>query len=276
MGTCKYCGKPAGFFRKKHKECEQKYFAGVEKIKLLINSSLSNNDELKNINKKIKQIASESFISDQEINQLKKEGWELATNSAFEDGVLTEDEENRLIDMIDVFGFDKSQINSEPAYKKIVQGDILRDVLDGKIPEKISVNMNLPFNFYKTEKLVWVFQDVEYYEMRTKREHVGGYQGVSIKIAKGVYYRTGGFKGRVVETTETEHIDNGMMAVTDKYIYFAGSKKSFRIKYEKIVSFTPYSDGIGVQRDAQTAKPQIFVTNEGWFTNNLIQNLAKL
>ena len=71
-------------------------------------------------------------------------------------------------------------------------------------------------------------------------------------------------------------VDNGMVAVTDKHIYFAGSKKSFRIKYEKIVSFTPYSDGIGIQRDAQTAKPQIFVTGEGWFTNNLIQNLAKL
>lgn len=276
MGTCKYCGKPAGIFRKEHKECKQKHSTGVEKIKLLIESSLSNNETLENLVKQIKEVASESFVSDREFIQIKKEGWGLATNAAFEDGVLTEDEENRLIDMIDAFGFDKSQINSEPAYKKIVQGSILRDVLDGKIPEKISINMNLPFNFLKNEKVVWVFQNVEYYEMRTKREHVGGYQGVGIRIAKGVYYRTGGFKGRVVETTETVPVDNGMVAVTDKHIYFAGSKKSFRIKYEKIVSFTPYSDGIGIQRDAQTAKPQIFVTGEGWFTNNLIQNLAKL
>jgi hypothetical protein len=48
------------------------------------------------------------------------------------------------------------------------------------------------------------------------------------------------------------------------------------VAYDKIVSFTPYSDGIGIQRDAQTAKPQVFVTGDGWFTYNLIANLAKV
>ena len=47
-------------------------------------------------------------------------------------------------------------------------------------------------------------------------------------------------------------------------------------RHERIVSFTPYTDGIGVQRDALTAKPQSFVTGDGWFTYNLVTNLAKL
>jgi len=48
-----------------------------------------------------------------------------------------------------------------------------------------------------------------------------------------------------------------------------------RIPYAKIVSFTPFSDGIGLHRDAVTAKPQFFVTGDDWFTYNAVVNLAK-
>jgi len=47
------------------------------------------------------------------------------------------------------------------------------------------------------------------------------------------------------------------------------------VPYSKIVSFTPYSDGIGIQRDAASAKPQTFVTGDGWFIYNLVVNLAR-
>tara|TARA_R110000868_G_scaffold189695_2_gene433077 strand:+ start:122429 stop:122581 length:153 start_codon:yes stop_codon:yes gene_type:complete len=49
-----------------------------------------------------------------------------------------------------------------------------------------------------------------------------------------------------------------------------------RIKLDKIVSFQPYDDGLGVQRDAATAKPQSFITGDGWFIYNLVMNVAKL
>jgi hypothetical protein len=37
-----------------------------------------------------------------------------------------------------------------------------------------------------------------------------------------------------------------------------------------------YSDGIGIQRDAASAKPEVFKTGDGWFAYNLITNLAAL
>jgi hypothetical protein len=48
------------------------------------------------------------------------------------------------------------------------------------------------------------------------------------------------------------------------------------VPYNKIVSFLPFDDGIGIVRDAQTAKPQIFKTGDGWFTYNLLVNLAQM
>lgn len=66
------------------------------------------------------------------------------------------------------------------------------------------------------------------------------------------------------------------MGVTTKHLYFAGDGKSFRVQYDKIVSFEPLNDGIGIQRDAATAKPQYFVTGDGWFIYNLVTNLAQM
>ncbi len=44
--------------------------------------------------------------------------------------------------------------------------------------------------------------------------------------------------------------------------------------YTKIVSFRPYQDGLGVQRDTRTARPQAYVLGEAWFAYNLARNLA--
>ena len=42
------------------------------------------------------------------------------------------------------------------------------------------------------------------------------------------------------------------------------------------MSFEPYSVGFGIMRDAQTAKPQTFVTGDGWFVYYLATNLAQM
>ena len=59
------------------------------------------------------------------------------------------------------------------------------------------------------------------------------------------------------------HADTGLLGLTTKHIYFAGRKKKFRVRYDRIVSFDPYDDGFGIMRDAQAAKPQTFRTGDG-------------
>nr|CBX28878.1 hypothetical protein N47_B20240 [uncultured Desulfobacterium sp.] len=152
----------------------------------------------------------------------------------------------------------------------------MADVLNGVIPQRMSIDGNLPINLQKGEQIVWAFSGSKYLEDKTRRQFVGGSQGVSIRVMKGVYYRVGAFKGQAVEHTERIHIDTGWVVVTNKNIYFAGPRKSVRLPYKKIVSFEPFSDGVGVMRDAATAKPQIFVTGDGWFTYNLVTNLSQL
>ncbi|MBN1139718.1 MAG: hypothetical protein JXM73_24305, partial [Anaerolineae bacterium] len=169
----------------------------------------------------------------------------------------------------------QDQLDQSGTYTTLVKAITLREVLEGELPERFSVVGSLPFNFQKAEKLIWLFQGVDYAEQRTTTRYQGSYQGVSLRVAKGVYYRTGGFRGNPIPVTATVTIDKGVLAVTQKHIYFAGSSKSFRIPYSKIVTITPFSDGIGIQRDAASAKPQLFTTGDGWFTYNLLSNLTK-
>ena len=95
-------------------------------------------------------------------------------------------------------------------------------------------------------------------------------------MARGVHYRPSTFRSRPIEWEETVHADTGMLGRTAKHIYSAGRRKRFRVRYDKIVAFEPFSDGSGIMRDAQTAKPQTFRTGDGWFAYNLAANLAQV
>ncbi|MDH5368868.1 MAG: hypothetical protein OEW99_02510 [Gammaproteobacteria bacterium] len=276
MGNCIFCGEPAGFLKKTHKECKQRHEQGKSEIVSLVGKVGSEGGDLKHLESSIEQLATTSFINNETMNSLVVSGWERAVEAAFDDGLLSEQEESALSELKEHFSLSQEILDKNGAFSKIVKGAVLRDIMDGNLPERVKIDGNLPFNLQKTEKIVWLFQNVNYYEEKTRTRYVGGSSGVSIRIAKGVYYRTGGFKGERVQTSETVHADTGLLGVTNKHIYFSGPSKSFRIAFNKIVSFEPFSDGIGVQRDAQTAKPQSFSTGDGWFTYNLIANLAQM
>lgn len=277
MGDCLYCAKPAGIFRKRHKECESKYLAGKTLFLEQVVSAAQALLPLEALEAKCEEIRAEYYLRENDVRPLLVQGWESAVNRAFEDGVLSEEEEGNLVSVQKQWSLNQDELDINGVFTKVVKGGVLRDLMEGEIPDRISVEGGLPFNFQKSEKLIWVFQDTNYYEEKIRREFVGGSQGVSIRVAKGLYYRVGAFKGRSVTHDETVHAGTGMLAVTNKHLYFGGgSGKSFRIRLNKIVSFEAYSDGIGIMRDAATAKPQSFSTGDGWFTYNLIQNAANL
>jgi hypothetical protein len=275
MAKCDLCGQDAGLLRKRHKECEARLRAGRSETVALVAESVLSDQDTPALQARLADIAERSFLIPGEQKQLIIEGWQKAVDQALEDDVLSSEEERSLVSFADSFSLTKDDLDQGGAYTRVAKAAVIRDILEGTLPQRMSVVGDLPFNFQKGESIVWVFPHVTYYEQRIRTQYKGGYQGVSIRVAKGLYYRTGGFRGQPVKTAEMVNMGIGLLGVTDRHIYFAGPTKAFRVRYDKIVSFTPYSDGIGIQRDAQTAKPQVFVTGDGWFTYNLISNLSK-
>ena len=99
---------------------------------------------------------------------------------------------------------------------------------------------------------------------------------MSIRVARGIYYQPRTLRGRSVEWEETVHQDTGLLGFTTKHFYFPGARKRFPVRYDRIVDFEPFSDGFGIIREAQTAKPQSFKTGDGRFAYNLAVNLAHM
>ena len=79
------------------------------------------------------------------------------------------------------------------------------------------------------------------------------------------------FRSRPTLWEETFHADTGTLGLTTKHIHFAGNRKKFRVRYDRIVNFDPYEDGFGIMRDAQT-----FRTDDRWFPHNLATNLDQM
>ena len=203
------------------------------------------------------------------------QAWEAAVDGTLEDGVLSLDEEAALIRYLNNFALSIDDVDTNGAHHNMVKSAVIRELTDGIIPERQNVSGH-PFNLMKSEKLVWTFDGVDYIEIKTRRERRGSSQGVSIRVSRGLYYRPSAFRSRVHEWEETVRSDTGLMGVTTKHIYFHGPRKRFRVRLDKIVSFEPYGDGIGIMRDTASAKPEIFAAGDGWFVYNLVTNLCRI
>ena len=214
-------------------------------------------------------------LSSQDRVSVLARAWEEAVDGALEDGVLALDEEAALVRYLRRFELDAAAVNRQGAHANMVKAGMIREAAEGVVPQRLTFDGPVPFNLMKSEQLVWLIEDVDYHEVVTRRQRRGTSHGLSIRVAKGLYYRPGMFRSQVHEWEETVHVDTGLLGVTSKHIYFHGGRKRFRIRYDRIVSFDPYQDGIGVMRDAQTAKPQSFRTGDGWFIYNLVTNLAR-
>ena len=173
------------------------------------------------------------------------------------------DEESALAKYSAHFGLTQQDLDGNGAQTSLVQAAVIRDVTQGIVPQRQNTTGTIPFNLMKSETLVWVIQDVDYLETVVRRERQGTSHGLSIRVARGLYYRPSTFRSRPIEWDETVHADTGLLGLTTKHIYFAGRKKKFRVRYDRIVSFDPYDDGFGIMRDAQSARPQTFRTGDG-------------
>lgn len=163
MGNCIYCTQPAGIFKKYHTKCLEKFNIGKREVINVICDAVSENMDYTTLEKRIDEISSRSFITGNLKNELLIKGWETAVEKAFDDGILTEQEGSEFIGFIDHYGFDQQILDKNGCYSKVVKGAVLRDIMNGEIPERVTLSSPLPLNFQKDERLIWIFQNVDYF-----------------------------------------------------------------------------------------------------------------
>ena len=119
------------------------------------------------------------------------------------------------------------------------------NIENGEIPP-----LNVDLNLHKNE--VCYFKTLtSLHEQRTitKRINYGG-PSYSIKIMRGLYYRTGSYNVKKVQEEQLVMLDNGYLYLTNKRLLFIGNKKNSTIRLNRILAFTPYTNGLEIVKDS--------------------------
>jgi len=273
MGKCKYCGLDAGFFRNHHDDCERKYKQGLADISQICYGCFASKEDFYFKDRDIKQIIADSHIDNVSLEKEYLVLFDNAVNHYLDDGIIDTTEERTLARFIQYSGLPQTVLNANKSLEKMLQSKVIQDILAGNVPApRIQIAGDFPFMLGKTEHLVWLFRNTTLHQQKVKKEYVGRTHGMSFRIMKGVYYRTGGFKGHPVESTIMQKIGTGSVCFTNKNIYFASPEKSIKIPYNKILSMESYSNGVGIQKDGANEKPIFLEGVNSWFAYNVIAN----
>ena len=274
MGKCKYCGKDCGWFSSYHDDCKRKYALGTCKLTELLINCFNNKIDFYLKEKEINTIMADSFIKNQYKEDLFVNVIDTAVETYLEDGVIDENEKRMIARFIQFSGLSTVILNRNQAIEKMLQSDVLCDILNGRKPNpKITIAGDFPFLLNKDENFIWLFRNITLHQQKIQREYVGRNRGISVKLMKGVYYRTGGFKGHPIETTIMQKIGVGCVCFTDKHLYYSSPEKSLKIPYSKILTVDSYANGVVIQKDGVNDKPIFFEGLNSWFTYNVIANL---
>ncbi len=315
MGDCKYCSLPAGFLRRQHGECQDIYESKTDELRVLVSRSATEGGDLSRLPSQIRQIGAEGFmdISESELRQVLLSGWvngvvhsvfglslnetkghNRETGRAFTID-LQRPRKSRLTDVAignlnryrRFFALADNELKTvdRNALTTFHQGLVLRYLKDkGSVPKFDRESFErrhgrLPFRLMKSETLVWVLKDTKYHKATANREFRGGSTGFSVRVADGLTLRQSGFRGHAVESVSMQHQDTGNFGFTTKHIYFSGSKSSFRVRLDRVVSVRPFNEGLGIMRDGANAKLEIFATrnlSDIWFGVSLLDALTEI
>ena len=274
MGECRFCHKDAGFLKKEHEECRRKYEDACDSIRRTIEQCFLTKTDFYSKAADVNSSLSRGSVSLEDKLSLYISCLDKAVESYLSDNIIDDSEYKMITRFVQFSGMRQEDINVNHSLDKVVQSQVLNEILNGKVPtQRFSVAGGLPFMLGRDESPIWVFRNIVLHEQKTIRQTVGHHNGFNIRLARGIYYRTGGFKGTPVETTSMQKVGVGMVCLTTRNLYFSSPEKSLKIPYDKIISINTYSNGIDLQKDGAREKPLFLEGVDAWFCYNVIANL---
>ncbi len=199
-------------------------------------------------------IEKEFNISESDTNEIlsKEVGSKIQNyvNTLLEKRRISPDEEKKLNEMISGM-----HVNAEITGNGISTFRKYWDIENADL-----VPIESPINLQKSENLFYS-TNISWYEERSRTTTIS-YGGLStkFKICKGVYLR-GGIMAPMRNTEDyLKFIDNGEVYFTNKRVIFVGQHGNKQIPYSKILSFTPFADGIEIDKDS--GKKPFFECND--------------
>jgi len=132
----------------------------------------------------------------------------------------------------------------EEKQRELDMETIKHSIISGETPLELG---EAPVVLKKGGKIIFNLPGIELQEYRKERIR-GTYGGVSFRVMKGVYLRTGSF-GAGESKEELKAVDIGNLIMTNKKIVFMGSRKSASINLAKIIGIEAYENALVIHAE---------------------------
>jgi len=271
MGLCKYCLQPAGLFRWQHRACAERRQQALSKINSALAEVLNDKTSADELWGHLEFTASDGFINKQELQSLVKAALVAAVKRASADHLLSQEEDNRFGELCQAFDFSANELGSSA--QTLFKAQVLRGLNEGEIAE---VDLESGVLLKPDEQAVWEFGDTRYLTTQTHVQYVGGSQGVSVRLAKGLYYRASAFHGEPIRAEEMTEVGIGALVVTTSGLIFDSPGNSYspgmasRWPFKKIIAVHRFSNAIEVLSEVGHKRPAIFQVDDPHFAVNLL------
>jgi hypothetical protein len=272
MAKCTFCGEEAGFLKSKHKTCETSAKTSSVSIETSFQNFEIDTAEPSSLVAEIARFRVDGKVPDQDFRRLIDAGIKSVTERFLDDGIISAKEESVFMELLTEWDGVISPIAKNSVVQKMVKAITLGDLANGVVPTRFDFE-GMPIILRKNEVIVWGFSNVKYYIYKKNRQFVSGNRGVSVRVAKGVYFRAGASRGRAIVTDDLVHDDTGDFAISNQALHFKGNHASFRLPFDKLQSVNPISDSIEVSDTRQNSKPVYFGVDDTVFAANVIMNL---
>jgi hypothetical protein len=133
---------------------------------------------------------------------------------------------------------------------------LLWRIENGELPA-----LGVPINLQRGE-ICHAVADTVWMEMRTRTDRINyGGPVASIRICKGLRYRVGSVRVQRITREELTEVDRGRLYLTNKRVIFDGGKKNTAIRLSALLSFTPFADGVVLEKSSGRA-PHLLLTGD--------------
>jgi hypothetical protein len=209
-----------------------------------------NDEEITTIGSKYQEFG----LTKEDIKELGTKAYEKAAMAIMADNIISDDEAEQLRRIQKLLMIPDTEINEVKVSISRIQ--IINQIQNGVLPNIQPTGLILQKGeIAHLEELGNLLE-----EKVIKRGYVGGSQGLSFRIAKGITYRVGASKGQLVSETAMVPASTGRLVITDRRVVFSGDRKSFNIKLDSILNIEMYTDGLNIT-DSRGTPRVIQLTN---------------
>lgn len=192
-------------------------------------------------------------LADKDLKSIRIQAYKVALGTARSDGKVTAEEEAELQKLQQALSISDIEIASSK--QELATLRQLAEIHDGNLPSIDVQNIILQ----KGETAYWIESGSILEERVVDRRYEGGSHGFSFRIAKGMYYRVGSYRGHLVADRAVVPVSAGDLVLTNKRVIFRGDTKSFNIRLDKLLEIHFYGDGIRLTDGS--GKPRIVKFN---------------